>query len=298
MINFINRGKIKKLTALALAVLMAAALSAHAPASAAEKRDLRFYAIDVGQGDSSLFIFPTGETMLVDAGPSSSAKDLTRYLKQCGVKKINILVATHPHSDHIGGMSAVIAEFSIGEIWDSGYAHGSDLQIKFYQTIKDKKIPFGRPKRGYKREIGGAQIEVLGPAQELSGTSSDANNNSIVLRVAYGNVSFLMTGDMDKEQRRTISPLPESTVLKAAHHGSRTGTDAKLLREVSPMVIIFSYKKGNSYGHPHKEVLRLLAKNQQIKRFDTANGTVKLRTDGKSLTYPKNMVVNTDEQTN
>lgn len=295
MTNLIKRGKIKILSTLALALFMAAALSACAPAAAAGKRDLRFYAIDVGQGDSSLFVFPTGETMLVDAGPAASAKDLTRYLKQCGVKKINILVATHPHSDHIGGMNAVTREFVIGEIWDSGYAHGSDMQIKFYQTIKDKKIPFGRPKRGYSREIGGALIEVLAPSQELSGTSSDANNNSIVLRVTYGNVSFLMTGDMDKEQRRTISPLPESTVLKAAHHGSRTGTDARLLREVSPMVIVLSYKKGNSYGHPHKEVLRLLAKNKQIKRFDTANGTVKLRTDGKSLTYPKNMVVSTNE---
>lgn len=295
MINLINRSKIKKLSILALAVLMAAALAAAAPASAAEKRDLRFYAIDVGQGDSSLFVFPDGETMLVDAGPPSSAKDLTRYLKQCGVKKINILVATHPHSDHIGGMNAVIREFGVGEVWDSGYAHGSDIQIKFYQTIKDKKIPFGRPKRGYTREIGGALVEVLAPSKELRGTSSDANNNSIVLRVTYGNVSFLMTGDMDKEQRRTISPLPESTVLKAAHHGSRTGTDAKLLREVSPMIMILSYKKGNSYGHPHKEVLHLLAKNERIKRFDTANGTVKLRTDGKNLKYPKNMVVDTIE---
>lgn len=295
MINLLNREKIKKLSTLTLTVLMLALLSASAPAAAAGKRDLRFYAIDVGQGDSSLFVFPTGETMLVDAGPPSSAKNLTRYLKQCGLKKINILVATHPHSDHIGGMNEVIGEFNVGEIWDSGYAHGSDMQIKLYQTIKDKKIPFGRPKRGYKREIGGALVEVLAPSEELRGTSSDANNNSIVLRVTYGSVSFLMTGDMDKEQRRTISPLPGSTVLKAAHHGSRTGTDAKLLREVSPVVIILSYKKGNSYGHPHKEVLRLLAKNKQIKRFDTANGTVKLRTDGKSLTYQKNAVVNTNE---
>lgn len=279
-------------------ILILVALTACTSVYAGEKQELYFYAIDVGQGDSSLLIFPAGESMLIDAGPVSSAKELTRWLKQRGLKKIDILVATHPHSDHIGGMNAVIEAFEIGEIWDSGYAHGSDIQIKFYQTIKNRKIPFGRPKRGYTRKIGDAVIEVLGPASELLNTSSDANNNSIVLRVTYGTVSFLMTGDMDKEERRTISPLPISTVLKAAHHGSRTGTDAKLLREVNPKIIIFSYKKGNSYGHPHKEVLQLLVKNKQIKRFDTANGTIRIKTDGKNLTYQKKAVVNTNEQEN
>lgn len=298
MAFFLKRGKVKILTVAALLFFILTAMSACTPVYAGEKQQLYFYAIDVGQGDSSLFIFPTGETMLIDAGPASAAKDLTRWLKQRGLKKIDILVATHPHADHIGGMGAVIEAFKIGEIWDSGYAHGSDLQIKFYQTIKNTKIPFGRPKRGYTREIGDAVIEVLAPASELLGTSSDANNNSIVLRITYGAVSFLMTGDMDAEERRTISPLPQSTVLKAAHHGSRTGTDAKMLREVNPQIIIFSYKMGNSYGHPHKEVLQLLVKNKHIKRFDTAGGTIRIKTDGKSLTYKKKSVVNTSEQEN
>lgn len=294
MTNFLKRIKINVLAVPILAAFMLAAMSAYVPA-AAEEQKLFFYAIDVGQGDSSLFIFPTGESMLIDAGPASSAKNLTRWLKRRGLKKINILVATHPHSDHIGGMQAVIGAFEVGEIWDSGYEHGSDPQIKFYRTILDKKIPFGRPKGGYKRTVGNVLIEVLAPVTELHGTQSDANNNSIVLRVAYGGVSFLMTGDMDKEQRLTISPLPRSTVLKAAHHGSRTGTDAKLLREVSPLVITLSYLKGNSYGHPHREVRRLLANNKQIKRFDTANGTIEFSTDGENLTYQKNAAVNTNE---
>lgn len=295
MTFFFKRRKINRFTAAAWIILLIAALSACAPVYAGEKLELYFYAIDVGQGDSSLFIFPSGQSMLIDAGPVSSAKELTRWLKQRGLKKIDILVATHPHADHIGGMGAVIEAFEIGEIWDSGYAHGSNLQINFYQTIKNKKIPFGRPKRGYTRKIGDAVIDVLGPASELLGTSSDANNNSVVLRVTYGTVSFLMTGDMDREERQEISPLPQSTVLKAAHHGSRTGTDAKLLREVNPRIIIFNYKKDNSYGHPHKEVLRLLVKNKQIKRFDTANGTIRIKTDGKSLTYQKKSVVKTGE---
>jgi len=277
---------------LAFTVLFFAAL----PAPVCRAAELRFYAIDVGQGDSSLFIFPDGKSMLIDAGTPSSAKALVRYLKECGLRKIDVLVATHPHSDHIGGFPEVIRRFEIGEVWDSGYAHGSDLQIKFYTAIRDKKIPYGRPKRGYTREIGGALVEVLAPAREIKGTKSDANNNSIVLRIVYGDVSFLMTGDMERAERKDISPLPCATVLKAAHHGSRTGTDAQLLRETEPLVIILSYGQGNSYGHPHPEVLRLFSENPRVKRFDTSGGTVKLRTDGTSLIYDRNREVVSDER--
>lgn len=270
---------------------VAAILLAAASGLAAAPSKLRFYAIDVGQGDSSLFIFPTGETMLVDAGTSASAKELVRCIKQLGVRKIDVLVATHPHADHIGGMAEVLRRFEIGEIWDSGYAHGSNVQIKFYTAIRDGKLPFVMPRRGYTRKIGGAQVEVLAPEREISGTNSDANNNSLVLLVSFGDVSFLMTGDMERAERRSIPPLPRATVLKAPHHGSRTGMDSRLLREVEPLAIIFSYAKDNSYGHPHAEVLRLLAENPQIKRFDTAEGTVRLRTDGSNLTYDRNRVV-------
>lgn len=288
--NFFSRKAIRRYAFLALALFALVAAFVPAAVAAGEPR-LYFHAIDVGQGDSSFFILPAGETMLVDAGTPSSAKKLVRYLKGLGIKKIDILVATHPHADHIGGMSAVMDNFAIGEVWDSGYAHGSNLQIKFYQTIIDGKIPFGRPKRGFIREAGGALIEVLGPATELKGTSSDANNNSLVLRVSYGGVSFLITGDMEEAERKTISPFPASTVLKAAHHGGRSGTDAKLLREVAPLVIVFSYGKNNSYGHPHKEVLRLIERHGGIKRFDTAEGTVVFWTDGENLTFQKDREV-------
>lgn len=279
--NFIKH--IRKFRAAILLLLLT--LGCAATDAAAESPLLRFYGLDVGQGDSFFFIFPDGKTMLIDAGPEDAGRKIVRYLKSCGVTKIDLLVATHPHSDHIGGMPAVMKNFEIGKIWDSGYNLGSKPQEIFYRRIKKENIPFGRPKRGYSEKFGGAVIDVLAPSKLLTGTARDANNNCIVLRITYGSVSFLMMADMEREQRMTIPALPQSTVLKAAHHGSYNGTDARVLNNVSPKFIILSYGKGNSYGYPHREIVSEAAKRKLI-RFDTANGVVKLKTDGKSVTYP------------
>jgi competence protein ComEC len=256
--------------------------------------DLRYYAINVGQGDSSLFIFPDGRTMLIDAGTPEAGETVVDFLKGKGIKKIDLLVATHPHADHIGGIQDVLDEFEIGKIWDSGFVYGSSYQKRFYKTIKEKNIPFGRPKRGYSEKFGNVTVDVLAPAEELHATHSDANNNSIVLKITYGKVSFLMPGDMEREERRTIEPLPQATVLKAAHHGSKNGTDARVLREVSPEAIVISCAKTNDYGHPHKKVVKAIAR-AGIMRFDTSDGTVQFSTDGRELKYQKDRVVRSNE---
>ncbi len=260
------------------------------PSEAAKASRLRYYAVDVGQGDCSLFVLPDGKNVVFDAGTRKNAQRTVNYLKSCGVRKIDLLVATHPHEDHIGGMRELLAAIPVAKIWDSGYNHGSKIQRDFYQTIKDKKIPFGRPKRGYSAVIGGVRFDVIAPAKPLKGTSSDANNNGLIILVTYGDVSFLMMGDAQKEERETIPPLPRATVLKASHHGARNGTDASLLREVSPDIVVLSYARDNSYGHPHKEVTSAIRK-AGILRFDTADGAVKLATDGKSVTYERKRVV-------
>ncbi|MDL2298132.1 MBL fold metallo-hydrolase [Synergistaceae bacterium OttesenSCG-928-D05] len=278
--------------AITLALLLT--LLHFSPVMAEEKiPDLRFYAFDVGQGDSFFFVFPNGQTMLIDAGPESGVKNVVRFLRDAAVKKIDVVVATHPHSDHIGGMPQILRRFAVGEIWDSGFAHGSPEQIAFYNAIKKKNIPFGKPKAGYRRMFGDVCVEVIGPKIEIKGTKGDANNNSIILLVTYKDVSFLMTADMDAEQRASLSPLPKATLLKMPHHGSAKGTDMRMMRDVSPFAVVFSYAQGNSYGHPHKEVLDILRKMPKIKRFDTVGGTLKFRTDGKQLTYPGERAINT-----
>ena len=138
--------KFKAFAAFMLAAVVSLALFL-SPSEAAKARQLRYYALDVGQGDCSLFVLPDGRNVVFDAGPRSNAKKTVNYLKSCGVRKIDLLVASHPHEDHIGGMKELLSKIPVKQIWDSGYNHGSKLQRDFYQMIKDKKIPFGRPKR-------------------------------------------------------------------------------------------------------------------------------------------------------
>jgi competence protein ComEC len=241
---------------------------------------LSFYAFDVGQGDSFLFRFPGGENVLIDAGTRRSADRLTAKLRSLGVEKIDILVASHPHEDHIGGMVSVIDAFAIGKIWDSGYNHGSSVQRAMLERARERNIRFGRPRAGFTESLSGARIEVLAPERPISGTESDANNNSLVLRVVYGDVTFLMTGDIEEEGRALVGRFPRASVLKASHHGSRNGTDARLLREVSPDVAILSCGRGNPYGHPHRETMRLF-REFGVKTYSTEGGDIKIVSDGK-----------------
>ena len=248
---------------------------------------LKVHILDVGQGDAILTQFTTGETMLIDAGDASAGPGVVKYLQAQGVKKIDILVASHPHEDHIGGMPAVFNAFThIGKVWDSGYNHGSQIQRRFLETIKQRHLQYGKPKAGFTQSIGKVRIDVLAPhPQFITGTDSDANNNSLVLRLVYGDVSFLLTGDMEEEQRAKCGPWPKSTVLKVAHHGSRNGTDAAFLRQVAPTLSAISCAKQNGYGHPHAETLQVL-KDARVKTLTTAiYGAITFSTDGKTVQW-------------
>ena len=203
-------------------------------------------------------------------------------LRSLGVRQIDVAVATHPHEDHIGGMDDVIRAFQVKRFWDSGYNHGSEVQRAMLEAIRDRQTRFERPKAGYKEDFGDVSIEVIAPATAIRGTNSDANNNSIVLRVIYGNVAFLMTGDMETAERRGVKKFPRAAVLKLAPHGSSNGTDERVLRDVSPDVVILSYGKGNSYGHPHREVTELIRKFK-LRSYATADGEIKITTDGKTI---------------
>lgn len=248
---------------------------------------LKVHILDVGQGDAILAQFPTGETMLIDAGGASAGPIVVKYLKAQGIKRIDILVASHPHEDHIGGMPAVFNAFmQIGKVWDSGYSHGSQIQHRFLETIKQRHLQYGKPKAGFTQSIGKVRIDVLAPGhQPITGIKPDANNNSLVLRLVYEKVSFLLTGDMEEEERAKGEAWPQSTVLKIAHHGSRNGTDEAFLKQVAPLYGAISCAKQNAFGHPHKETLQALAA-AKVKLLTTPTyGTITFTTDGKTIRW-------------
>lgn len=242
---------------------------------------LCFTAFNVGQGDALLFEFPNGQTMLVDAGTRNGGRTVVSALKSKGINTVDILVSTHPHEDHIGGMAEILRSFSVGKVWDSGFVSASKTQQVFLEEIQRKKIRYGHPKAGFKQKIGEAEVTVLGPVRMLSGTNSDANNNSLILHVTFGGVSFLLMGDLELEGRRSVGVFPSSTILKAAHHGSWTGIDATLLQQVNPDLVVLSYGKKNAYGHPHKQTLELL-KSTSVRYLGTPMGAVVVKTDGKT----------------
>ena len=156
-------------------------------------------------------------------------------------------------------------------------------------TVRAIKVK-GHLSKGFHEKMGDTVIEVLAPSRLIKGTESDPNNNCLVLKIAYGNTSFLMLADMEREQYSTIKPLPRATVLKAAHHGSVNGTSMDLLNEVRPSIIILSYGKNNPYGYPHKKVVGAISA-LGITRLDTKDGTIEIVSDGKKISYPMNREV-------
>jgi competence protein ComEC len=270
----------KKIRTLPVVILSALALLL-AISFGGPTAEVSFYAFDVGQGDSFLVRLPGDFNLLVDAGTKKSARSLVSKLRALGVGKIDLFVATHPHEDHIGGAVDVVGAFDVRRVWDSGYNHGSAIQRDMLQTIRGKNTRYGRPRVGFIQKAGGAAIEVLAPDKLISGTASDANNNSLVLLVTYDQVSFLMMGDIEAPGRRAAGKFPRATVLKASHHGSRNGTDDALLRSVSPEVVILSYGRGNSYGHPHKETMERI-RRAGARAYATVGGDIKITTDGKT----------------
>lgn len=292
-----NRQNNKLILAVFIIISLVLTIQSQQPGSAktnevGDASMLRFYAVNVGQGDCSYFAFPNGQNMLVDAGTAKSKGAVLAFLKEHKVKKIDLLIATHPHSDHIGSICAVIDKYEIGEVWDNGCIYGSNYQKDFYKTVLDKKIRFRKVSAGYTKNFGTVNVKVFAPVRILSGTNSDTNNNSIVMLVTYGDVKFLLAGDMERAERDTFE-LPSANVLKAAHHGSKTGTNSWLLSRVNPQIITISYGEDNDYGHPDKSVVNAI-KKFGIKRFDTKDGTICIATDGKELKYNKKQVVPND----
>ncbi|MCL4378713.1 MAG: MBL fold metallo-hydrolase [Actinobacteria bacterium] len=247
------------------------------------KSPLKVHFIDVGQGDSILIQTPEGNTMLIDGGPQSSASSLVSYLKDLGITKLNVVIATHPHEDHIGGLVSVLNNFEVGNILDSGVNHTTKIYSEYLNTIKSKNINFVNWEPGQEFSIGdGVEFTILGPITK----SSDLNNSSIVIRLTYGINSFLFAGDaQNKEESQIISSGVNlnSDVLKVGHHGSSSSLSIEFLKDVSPNIAVISCGVGNSYGHPHSITLKNLINIDSVIYRTDLTGTIVIQSDGTSI---------------
>ena len=232
--------------------------------------------LDVGQADSIL-VQSEGINMLIDAGTNSSGQTVVKDLEDLGVTKIDYLIGTHPHEDHIGGMDDIIKNFDIGIIYMPKIQSNTKTFEDVLDAVSEKGLKITSPKKGDEFEVGGARCEIMTDRIE---DTSNLNLSSIVIRMTYGTQSFLFMGDAEKENEETRQ-WPQTTVLKVGHHGSSTSSSTQFLNEVQPQISVISVGKDNKYGHPTKTTINKLEKiKTKIYRTDES-GTITITSDGK-----------------
>lgn len=240
---------------------------------------LKAHFIDVGQGDSEFIELPDGKTLLIDGGPTDTGEKVLSYIKDLGYSRIDYVVATHPHEDHIGGLTTVISSLEVGELWAPDASTNTETFENFLDAIESRGIETHGASAG--KSIGESDlysIQILGPQGGAS--YDDLNDASAIVLLTYGQNRFLFTGDASSS---LISQACNThvDVLKVGHHGSRTSTNAALATSLSPTYAVISYGIGNSYGHPTQEALDALSGTTV---YGTGvNGTVTIESDGTSL---------------
>lgn len=240
--------------------------------------ELKIYYLNVGQADSIL-IQNEGQNMLIDAGNNADGENIVEFLQSLNISKIDFLVGTHPHEDHIGGLDDIINNFDIGTIYMPKVATTTKTFEDVLDAIQAKSLFVTTPEIGKSFNMGSANFQILSAGTD----EEDLNSCSIVLKLTFGNLAYLFTGDeetVNEEQMISSGYDLSADVLKVAHHGSNTSTSEEFLNKVSPKIAIIMVGKENSYGHPHSEILnRLNDRNIKIYRTDT-DGTILITSDG------------------
>lgn len=250
--------------------------------------DLQIYYFDVGQADSTLII-NNGHSMLIDAGNNEDGEKLVTYIKEeLNITTIDYVVGTHPHEDHIGGLDDIINNFNIKEVYLPEAMTTTKTFEDVLDAIANKELSITVPTIGETFKLGEADFEVI-----YTGTGEkDLNEASIILRMIFGNKTYLFTGDTTEEVEETIlNNNIDIDVLKVAHHGSKYSSSEEFLNIATPEYAIISAGEGNSYGHPEPEALTRLKKHTNNIYITKDLGTILLTSDGKTITIT---TLNTD----
>ena len=244
-------------------------------------KTLTVHFLDIGQGDSIFIELPNNETMLIDAGEDYYGQGIIDYIEGTGHTRIDYLIGTHPHSDHIGSMGYIVRNFEIGDIYMPKISANTKMYESLLKSIKSRKLKIKNGKAGVNiLQEENLSADIIAPVKL---DEENLNNCSIVMKLTYGNTSFLFTGDAEKEELAAIKADMHADVLKVGHHGSRTSTTQELLQKIRPRYAVISCGKNNDYGHPHKEVLQYLKKAGCTVYRTDRDKTVTVTSDGASL---------------
>ena len=244
---------------------------------------LSVHYIDVGQADCAL-LECAGQYMIIDGGNVDDSDLVVTYLQDQGVEQLHTVVCTHAHEDHVGGLAAVLAVYPTEQILSPTRTYSSACFDDFLYYADQQDIAITIPDPGDSFYLGNAEVTVLGPVKSYA----DPNNTSIVVKVEFGDTSFLFTGDMEKDAETDMLDYGmdvSADVLKVGHHGSSTSTGYRFLYEVDPEYAVISVGTDNTYGHPHRETVAILADaGVPMLRTDEL-GTILAVTDGSEITF-------------
>ncbi len=290
MVEVLRRGRLPRMNKFRIAAVALAVLSTLLwnAALSDETRGLTITVLDVGQGDSILIESPSGKRILVDGGVKKMGERVVvPFLLKNGITRLDMVILTHPHEDHVGGLPAVLSKIKVDSVLDTGFVYKSESYRRFLELIEKNKIKYHLARGGqtlnFDEEV---SAKILHPTLPfLTETNSDNNNVSIVFRLQYGKFSMLFTGDNEHEgEERILEMFPASflasNILKAGHHGSRTATSQPFLEAVNPRSAVISCGRRNKFKHPHKITLkRLNSHGVKIYRTDIG-GAVVIKSDG------------------
>lgn len=244
---------------------------------------LEIVVLDVGQGDAALLRSPRGRWILVDAGPKTRTFDagertVLPYLRERGIRVLDLMVITHSDADHVGGAQAILEGVSVKGVMDPGRPAGSDAYLGALESAAERAVPWGAVEAGDSLDFDGMAVRVLAPESRDEGGGEEANDASVVLEIRFGSFSAILAGDAPSESEARFGPRiisPQAQVLKVGHHGSATSTSAELLSRIRPEVVLISVGRRNRFGHPDSGVLsRLEAGGARVLRTDLDGNVV------------------------
>lgn len=256
------------------------------PAYAEQQNGFSVHFIDVGQGDCTL-VMSGGQSLLIDAGENGHETEVLNYLRSMNIKKLNYIIATHQHSDHIGGIPEVLEEYEADNIimprLTKAQTPTNSTYTAFLKAVQNSKAKVISAKPGLTYTLGDASFEILGP---VTNDCEDINSMSAVTKITYGETSFLVTGDAEKDEELEIIENGadlDCDVLRVGHHGSSTSSSREFLEAVTPEVCVISCGANNDYGHPHDKALKRMSyQTDEVYRTDIC-GSIVMTSDGENI---------------